>query len=236
MGNIPLILLVSWLAGLAAFVGGAVACIEGSADTEAKREMTHGIIAFGGGILVAAVAFALLPHGLAVLAPGILAVTFCLGGALFCVLDIFLSKQGGTKAQFVAMISDFFPEALALGAVFGSDPRLGVLLAGFIGAQNLPEGYNSFREIKAAGTGSRAALTALLGASLLGPLAAGIGYLFLQDAASLTAGIMTFASGGILYLIFQDIAPQARLRKHWVPALGAVLGFCVGLLGKKLIG
>lgn len=236
MGNLSLILLVSWLAGLAAFVGGAVACIEGSADTETKREVTHGIIAFGGGILVAAVAFALLPHGLAVLAPGVLAATFCLGGALFCTLDIYLSKQGGTKAQFVAMISDFFPEALALGAVFGSDHRLGVLLAGFIGAQNLPEGYNSFREIRAAGTGSRVALTALLGASLLGPLAAGLGYLFLQDDASLTAGIMTFASGGILYLIFQDIAPQARLRKHWVPALGAVLGFCVGLLGKKLIG
>lgn len=53
MGNMPLILLVSWLAGLAAFVGGAVACIEGSADTETKPEVTHGIIAFGGGHRVA---------------------------------------------------------------------------------------------------------------------------------------------------------------------------------------
>jgi ZIP family zinc transporter len=47
---------------------------------------------------------------------------------------------------------------------------------------------------------------------------------------------MTFASGGILYLIFQDIAPQAKMRRHWTPALGAILGFAVGLLGKKLIG
>lgn len=47
---------------------------------------------------------------------------------------------------------------------------------------------------------------------------------------------MTAASGGILYLVFQDIAPQARMRKHWLPALGAILGFAIGMLGKKLIG
>jgi len=212
-----------------------MACFEGRTDTETKREITHGMIAFGGGILVAAVAFALLPLGLAALTPTILVVTFCAGGLFFCILDIYLSKQGGTKAQFIAMLSDFLPEALALGAAFGTNHRLGVLLAGFIGAQNLPEGFNSFREITRAGIKPRIALMTLLGASLLGPLAAYIGYLFLQDQTKLTAAIMTFTSGGILYLIFQDIAPQAKFKKHWVPALGAVLGFAVGLLGKKLL-
>jgi ZIP family zinc transporter len=236
MDEIPIIMIASWLAGLAAFVGGVIACTEGSADTETKREITHGMIAFGGGILVAAVAFALLPLGLSVLNPATLFVTFCAGGLFFCILDIYLSKQGSTKAQFMAMLTDFFPEAIALGAVFGSDHKLGVLLAGFIGAQNLPEGFNSFREITKAGTKPRVALMALLGASLLGPLAAYTGYVFLQGQARLTATIMTFASGGILYLIFQDIAPQAKIRKHWIPALGAVLGFAVGLLGKKFLG
>jgi ZIP family zinc transporter len=47
---------------------------------------------------------------------------------------------------------------------------------------------------------------------------------------------MTFASGGILYLIFQDIAPQSTMRRHWTPPLGAVLGFVAGILGKKLLG
>jgi len=136
----------------------------------------------------------------------------------------------------MAMLLDFLPEALALGAVFGHDHRLGMLLAAFIGAQNLPEGFNSYRDLTGVGTKPRAALKALLGASLLGPLAACTGYFFLQDHAKLTATIMTFASGGILYLIFQDIAPQSKIRKHWIPALGAVLGFAVGLLGKKLIG
>ncbi len=47
---------------------------------------------------------------------------------------------------------------------------------------------------------------------------------------------MSFASGGILYLIFQDIAPQIRMERHWTPPLGAVLGFAIGMVGHQLIG
>ncbi len=227
--------MASWLAGIAAFVGGAIALTTGGEDTESRREISHGIIAFGGGILIAAVAFVLVPEGMAVLSAISLAGALCAGGISFCLLDAYLSSRGGTKAQFMAMLMDFLPEALSLGAVFGHDHKLGVLLAAFIGAQNLPEGFNSFREIVASGARPRAALAALLAASLLGPLAACAGYFFLQGQAGLTAGIMAFASGGILYLVFQDIAPLSKMRRHWTPALGAVLGFVVGLLGKVLI-
>jgi zinc transporter, ZIP family len=44
------------------------------------------------------------------------------------------------------------------------------------------------------------------------------------------------SSGGLLYLVFQDIAPQAQLRRHWFPALGAVCGFGVALAGQLLFG
>jgi ZIP family zinc transporter len=47
---------------------------------------------------------------------------------------------------------------------------------------------------------------------------------------------MLVAGGGILYLVFQDIAPQVRLKRHWAPALGATLGFIVGMVGEKLLG
>jgi ZIP family zinc transporter len=169
------------------------------------------------------------------LSPVGLGAMFCAGGLLFCILDAHLSRRGDTKAQFLAMLMDFLPEALALGAVFGQDHRLGVLLAAFIGAQNLPEGFNAFREMTSVGIKSRVALITLLAVSLLGPVAACTGYFFLQNQAKVTASIMTFAGGGIMYLIFQDIAPQSKIRKHWVPALGAVLGFAVGMIGKQLL-
>ncbi|MFC1539232.1 ZIP family metal transporter [Candidatus Latescibacterota bacterium] len=236
MSQLVIIVLASWLAGVAAFIGGILAQIEGTADTEGKREIVHGVVAFGGGILVAAVAFALAPMGIAVLTPLVLASTFFLGGLAFCVLDAHLSKRGGSKAQFMAMLMDFLPEAISLGAVFGHNHSLGILLAMFIGAQNLPEGFNSYREIVALGVKPRRALTALFSISFLGPIAACMGYLFLQDQAKLTAGIMSFAAGGILYLIFQDIAPKSKMRRHWIPPLGAVMGFIVGMIGKQVIG
>jgi ZIP family zinc transporter len=46
---------------------------------------------------------------------------------------------------------------------------------------------------------------------------------------------MLFAAGGILYLVFQDIAPQVKLERHWSPPLGAVIGFALGLLGTMLL-
>jgi ZIP family zinc transporter len=235
MSQLTIIILASWLAGLAAFGGGVIAWATDGANTEDKREVAHGVIAFGGGILIAAVAFALLPKAMVALSPVGLGATFCAGGLLFCVLDAQLSRSGDTNAQFLAMLMDFLPEALALGAVFGQDPRLGVLLAAFIGAQNLPEGFNAFREMTSVGIRSRVALMTLLAVSLLGPVAACTGYFFLQDQAKVTASIMTFAGGGIMYLIFQDIAPQSKITKHWIPALGAVLGFAVGMIGKQLV-
>ncbi|MEZ6108446.1 MAG: hypothetical protein R3B96_20695 [Pirellulaceae bacterium] len=49
------------------------------------------------------------------------------------------------------------------------------------------------------------------------------------------AAVMLFAAGGILYLVFQDIAPQARLKRHWSPPLGAVAGFLLGVIGQMLL-
>lgn len=230
------ILLASWLAGIASFVGGWLAQFFDGKETETKREVMHGIVAFGGGILLSAVALALVPVGMAELTPLPLALTFCLGGGVFCVVDAGLSRHGGSKAQLLAMLMDFLPEAISLGAVFGHDQRLGLLLALFIGAQNLPEGFNSFREMTAAGMSKRATLRTLFALSFLGPVVAWLGHALLQDRAQLTAGIMTFAGGGILYLIFQDIAPQSTMRRHWTPPLGAVLGFLMGMIGKQLLG
>lgn len=228
MGELTTIALAAWLAGIAAFTGGVLANLEGTAETEGKRELIHGVVAFGGGILVAAVAFALAPEGLSTLAPAVLAATFCVGGLAFCVLDAAIARSGGSKAQFMAMLLDFIPEAMALGALFGHSHRTGLLLALFIGAQNLPEGFNAHRENMQTGASARASLLALLAVSLLGPLSACAGYLFLRDQAALTAAIMSAAGGGILYLVFQDIAPQSRMRRHWAPPLGAVMGFVVG--------
>lgn len=236
MNPVAAITLFSWIAGIASFFGALFARFERFPEGILKKELLRGIVAFGGGILIAAVAFALVPHGIETLSALSLGLLFGLGGAAFCLLDVQLSKSGGSKAQFTAMLSDFIPEAIALGAVFAHDHRLGLMLALFIGAQNLPEGFNAFRELKQSTGRSAMILWQMFFVSFLGPASALLGYFFLRDKPPVTAGIMVFAAGGILYLIFQDIAPQTKLRRHWLPPLGAVLGFIVGMLGQKLIG
>ena len=236
MDTLAAIVLMAWLAGAGAFAGGLLARFEGTPETPLKREWVHAVTAFGGGILAAAVAFALLPLGMAVLSPALLAAAFCAGGAGFCALDAWLARRVGPRAQFAALLADFVPEAVSMGALFAHDPRLGALLAAFIALQNLPEGFNAYRERVGTGARPRRALRALLIVSLLGPAAALAGHLLLQEREALTATLMAFAGGGLLYLLFQDIAPKSIMRRHWTPPLGAVLGFALGMLGKQLLG
>jgi ZIP family zinc transporter len=135
------------------------------------------------------------------------------------------------------MLADFVPEALALGATFAYSGDAGLLLAGIIALQNLPEGFNAFRELRQS---TRLGRVTLIGAfcamALLGPLAGLGGYFLLADYPQAVSSIMLFAAGGILYLIFQDIAPQAKLERHWAPPLGAVAGFLLGVLGHLAVG
>ncbi|MBN1551394.1 divalent cation transporter [bacterium] len=236
MTQLIIIILAAWLSGLMAFIGGVFARYEGSTETEAKRKFVHGVVAFGGGILIAAVAFALVPEGISRLNLWVMSIAFLSGGLLFCAVDVFLAKRGTSAAQFMAMLLDFVPEAISLGAVFSDNRRLGILLAVYIGCQNLPEGFNAFREMVKSGQHASLVLVTLFGASLLGPAAACAGFFLLREQMEWTAGIMTFAGGGILYLIFKDIAPLSDMPKHWSPSLGAVLGFLVGMIGKKCIG
>lgn len=236
MNELTTIILISWMAGLMAMAGGIIAKFDKSNESELKQELLHGIAAFGGGILIAAVAFTLAPKSIETLSALGLIGSFLMGGILFCLLDFIISKQVGSRANLMAMLMDFIPESLALGALFGENRSEAYLLALFIAAQNLPEGFNSFKESIAGKSTSGSILAVLFFASFFGPVAGYAGFIYLSDSPLITASIMSFASGGILYLIFQDIAPQAKMSRHWLPALGAVLGFAVGMLGKQLLG
>jgi ZIP family zinc transporter len=133
------------------------------------------------------------------------------------------------------MLSDFIPESLALGAAFAVGGSSAFLLAILMALQNLPEGFNAYRELRENARYSRAKIIITFSVmALLGPIAGISGFLWLSHYPSIVAAIMLFASGGILYSVFQDIAPQVVLEKHWAPPMGAVLGFVVGIIGHML--
>ena len=111
---------------------------------------------------------------------------------------------------------DFIPEALALGASFAYDHKFGLLLAIFIGLQNLPEGFNSYVELREK-MRRRSVLALLLALSTVGIVASLTGEMLLKDNLKVIHSIMLLAGGGILYLIFQDIAPMSKRKNDWVP-------------------
>ncbi|WP_250656474.1 ZIP family metal transporter [Alkalimarinus coralli] len=229
------ILLLTLLAGLAMPFGAAIAGIERIRPLWLEEELRHSIIAFGGGALLSAVALVLVPEGAAGLSTLAASACFIAGGIGFMLIDIVLAKSQTSASQLTAMLADFVPESIALGSAFASGGNGAVLLVALIALQNLPEGFNAYRELKQSSSYSGLKVISLFTMmAFLGPLAAAMGYLWLVEFPFVVNGIMLFAAGGILYSVFQDIAPQAKLERHWAPAMGAVLGFSLGIVGFML--
>ena len=237
MPKITQIVLSSLFAGLTIFFGGFLASVfEKHAKKSIESYILHWSIAFGGGILVAAVAFVLTPKAIEIFSIPQFASIFLSGALVFFFIDKAIEEKGGILAQTMAMLMDFIPEAIALGAVFVHNHNLGILLAFFIGLQNLPESFNAYFDLRKSNHQPKNIISIFSILSFLGVFAALSGRYLLANQTNLTQGIMLFAGGGILYLIFQDIAPLSRMKKHWEPALGAILGFLIGMIGTKLFG
>ena len=233
--NVPewiYILLLTLGAGLAMPLGGCLATIDAIRPNWLNEELRHSVTAFGGGALLSAIALVLVPEGIVPFSIAASAGLFLAGGLLFMCIDRYLYRHKSAAGQLIAMLSDFIPESIALGASLALGKGSSFLLATLIAMQNLPEGFNAFRELRESGRLSdKRILWLFLLLALMGPVSALIAYFWLARFEELVAGIMLVAAGGILYAVFQDIAPQVKLEKHWAPPFGAVLGFVLGLVG-----
>lgn len=230
-------LLLTTVSGSCILAGGLIARVERIRPLWLEQEFRHTVIAFGGGVLIAAIAFVLVPEGQHYLdSPKVGVLIFLLGGVVFMLVERYLSAHRQELPQTMALLLDFIPESLAMGGMFALGSASAPLLAVFIGLQNVPEGFNAYREILAAARERKNQALAVMGLLMLpGPAAGILGWYLAPGFPALVGATMLFASGGILYLLFQDIAPQSKLERHWAPTLGAVVGFCVGWVANLLV-
>ena len=231
------LILYSGIAGITVFLGGLLAFRfnRHSAESFHKQQIIHGMVSFGGGIILSALALVLIPKGLEVLDIVPMSISFIAGAIIFLLLDRYLNKKGGKTATLLAMMMDFIPESIALGATFATDLNTAILLSVFIGLQNLPEAFNAYRDLQISGFKPRTILIIFFFLSFSGVIGALSGSFFLSDQPEITAHLMVFASGGILYLLFQDIIPESKLKHSYITSLGATLGFLIGIIGEKII-
>lgn len=236
MSEILKIVMLTGAAGSCIFIGGVIASFENIRPQWLEKEFRHFLIAFGGGILLGAVTFVLIPEGISSMNGSRLAILIILaGGFIFFVIERVLGLKRRESPQLMGMILDYVPEAIALGGLIALNPSAATLLALLIGLQNLPEGFNAYRELLAHNHKSKKTLLVMSALTLIGPIAGLCGFYFLSEHEAVLSAVMLFSSGGILYLIFQDIAPQSRMNKHWAPPLGAVFGLSLALFSKMLL-
>ncbi len=174
------LIIYSGFAGITVFIGGLLANLFNHhvKDTPVKYEIIHTMMSFGAGIILSALSLVLVPKGMEELSLLPLVICFLVGALLFMVLDQYLAKKGGKVSTLIAMLMDFIPESIALGAVFAIEPSMATLLAVFIGLQNMPESFNAFRDLVQSGFTVQRTLIIFFFLSFSGILAALTGHFF----------------------------------------------------------
>ena len=231
-------IILSLFTGSTALAGSILAYVENLKPDWISSESRHGIMALGGGALLAAVTFVLIPEGIEMQPKWLSISTFLMGASAFMVLDRYLTEHGTAVSQLIALLLDFIPETIVLGAIISTKYRQAVFSAIIIAVQNFPEGFNAYREIRCKGDDGllkKHIFGIMVIIMLSGPLFTMIGFYMFNDNSVTLGALMTFCAGGIFYLVFRDIAPQARVEKHWLPSFGAVLGFTIGMIGYLLV-
>ncbi len=230
------IIIYGGFAGVTVFIGGILAYLfkQHMKEGLVKDEIAHAFMSFGSGVMLSALALVLVPKGIDKINLILILITFMAGSVLFMYIDRYLAKKGGKTATVLAMMMDFVPESIALGAVFAVDPSTATLLAIFIGLQNLPEAFNAFRDLAVSGLKVKKILIIFFFLSFAGIFGALFGHFVLSNHQDINQYLMIFASGGILYLLIQDIIPESKMENNYLISIAASLGFLVGVIGEKL--
>lgn len=146
--------------------------------------------------------------------------------------------------MFLAVTIHNIPEGLAVGFAFGA--AAGGEQGGYIAAlalaigmaiQNLPEGAAVSLPMKYE-TGSRwKAFAYGVGSGAVEPLFAVVGYFLAASVSVLQPWLLAFAAGAMIFVVIEDLIPDARLETH--PHLGtwsAMAGFVVMMVLDVALG
>jgi ZIP family zinc transporter len=216
------------------------------------------VTSFGGGLLVAAIAFELVPEaderaGAAVTALGLLAGTLVYVGA-----DAWLTRDDAMKAMrrsgqaaaagrvttmpadqteamrgesiAVGLFVDGVPESIALGLTV-AEGEIGLALLVGIVVGNVVEAYGAAQPIIAGGHAERFAVVLLGGIGFALTCAVILGGTLLADASDeFVGGAQALAAGAVLAVVSISIVPHAFAEVSSLVATATVLGFIAGYL------
>ncbi|WP_433782143.1 ZIP family metal transporter [Actinomycetospora sp. CA-101289] len=238
----------TWLqAGLWGLVaGGALVLGAGVAwVVRVPPRVVAGIMAFGAGVLISALAFELTDEAARTggLLPTVLG--FLVGAAAYTAADVALARlgarhrkrsgdqqpsedeQAGSGAAIaVGALLDGVPESVVLGLTLLGGGRVSPAVLAAIFISNVPEGLSSAAGMKRAHRSAAYVFGVWGGIALISGLAALLGYVALDGVSPVTvAAITALAAGAILAMIADTMIPEAYERAAVYTGLITTVGF-----------
>jgi len=198
------------------------------------------MMGFGGGTLISAVAYELVPassfsHGWAI------AASFLAGAVVYYVCDRWVDDSGGKQratvrsdqdegsgaAMFLGALLDGIPEAfiLGLGLALGGSISVAFVAAVFI--SNVPQGLAGTTSLQQVGTPDRR-IAAMWGwLTLACGLASLVGYAMADRLQDVGADASAFAGGAVLMMLTDSMVPESYRYGGRLTGLLTVVGFLV---------
>lgn len=232
--TLQLSMMLAWMAGMSIPMGALIYSNSRTRSICRRLELDSFMSYFGGGALMAAISLVLVPEGIRELSVSAASAAFAAGGLAFWGFSEWSRRTENSASNFMGMILDFVPESVLVGAAAAGGSSLAWLMAAMIAMQNMPEGFAAYPEMRKGRMSKVKTWTIFLLTPLLGPLAAWAGFTWLSAGPRTLSAVLLVCAGGILYLVFQDIAPRANLKYTGLPAIGAVSGFLMGMAGTMM--
>ncbi|MEP9362355.1 hypothetical protein ABLE68_05270 [Nocardioides sp. CN2-186] len=199
------------------------------------------MMGFGGGTLLAAVAYELIPESH--ISDGWQIIAFALIGALtYYAGDRIIDSRGGAAraavaagkgeggsgmAMFLGALLDGIPEAFILGLGLALGGSISVAFVAAIFVSNIPQGLAGTTSLQEAGTPDRriaimwGLLTVACGAASLA------GYLMADHLSHLGTYASAFAGGAVLMMLADSMIPESYRHGGRLVGLLTVVGFLV---------
>ena len=206
-----------------------------------------GVMAFGSGVLIAALSFELMAVSLKGGGLTATALGFLLGAFIYAAANRVLTiygakhrKRSGTQqpseeehsgsgaAIAIGALLDGIPESIAIGLsiLHGGMVSVAVVVAIFL--SNLPEGLASSTGMKSAGRSAAYVFGIWTTIAVVCGLSSLAGYVFFDTLSPFVIALTTaIAAGAMLTMVIDTMIPEAFAETHNWAGLIAVLGFLV---------
>jgi ZIP family zinc transporter len=239
------------VAGSALLIGAAIGYF-----LKVPPRVIAGVMAFGSGILISALAFELMDEAYKKGGFDSTSLGFVGGAVVYTLANWYLSKKGAKHrkrsdnkqpseeedsgsglAIAVGALLDGIPESIAIGItmIHGGTVSFITVIAIFL--SNIPEGLSSSAGMKQAHRSKTYIFGIWIGIAIISGFASLAGYsIFRNFSADIIASTTAVAAGAILAMLVDTMIPEAFKETHNFAGLITVIGFLVAFILSKLGG